>query len=292
VDQAYFIQLLIGAVMLGLIYTLTALGFTLIFGISRVVNFAHGEIYMVGAFVAYALVSYGHLPTFVAVILAAAVVAVLGVVLEFLLYRPIRPKQVGTVDELPTVMISVALIYIIPAVVILIAGTTERALPHFIAGSVTLGGAIISNERLLIVAIGLAVFVGLLFFIWRHRDGRAMVAISQDTEAALLQGVSHQRIISLSFGLGFGLAAIAGALLAPLYFIDTHLGPAALLKTVIVVILGGIGSVPGTILGGLILGFIDVFGQAFLGGSLPTLVAFALVMFILIIRPRGLLGHD
>lgn len=291
-DQAYFIQLLISALMLGLIYTLTAIGFTLIFGISRVVNFAHGEIYMVGAFVAYALVSYGHLPTFLALILAAATVAVLGVVLEFLTFRPIRPKQVGTVDELPNVIVSVALIYIIPAVVVLIAGTTERALPHLIAGSATLGGAIIPNERLLIMVIALAVFVGLLLFIWRHRDGRAMIAISQDTEAALLQGVSHQRIISLSFGLGFGLAAIAGALLAPLYFIDTSIGPPALLKTVIVVILGGIGSVTGTIVGGLILGFIDVFGQAFLGGSLPTLVAFALVIFIMIIRPRGLLGHD
>jgi len=256
VDQAYFIQLLISAVMLGLIYTLIALGFTLIFGISRVVNFAHGEIYMVGAFVAYSLVSYGHLPVVLAVI------------------------------------VSVALIYIIPTAVVLIAGTTERTLPHLIAGSVTLGGAIISNERLLVMAIALAIFVGLLLFIWRHRDGRAMVAISQDTEAALLQGVSQQRIISLSFGLGFGLAAIAGALLAPLYFIDTSMGPPALLKTVIVVILGGIGSVPGTLLGGLLLGFIDVFGQAFLGGSLPTLVAFALVIFIMLIRPRGLLGHD
>jgi len=292
VDQAYFIQLLISAVMLGLIYTLIALGFTLIFGISRVVNFAHGEIYMVGAFVAYSLVSYGHLPVVLALLLAAVVVGVLGVVLEFLVFRPIRPKQVGTIDELPNVIVSVALIYIIPTAVVLIAGTTERTLPHLIAGSVTLGGAIISNERLLVMAIALAIFVGLLLFIWRHRDGRAMVAISQDTEAALLQGVSQQRIISLSFGLGFGLAAIAGALLAPLYFIDTSMGPPALLKTVIVVILGGIGSVPGTLLGGLLLGFIDVFGQAFLGGSLPTLVAFALVIFIMLIRPRGLLGHD
>ncbi len=278
--------------MLGLIYTLTALGFTLIFGISRVVNFAHGEIYMVGAFVAYSLVSYGHLPVVLALLLAAVVVGVLGVVLEFLVFRPIRPKQVGTIDELPNVIVSVALIYIIPTAVVLIAGTRERTLPHLITGSVTLGGAIISNERLLIMAVALAIFVGLLLFIWRHRDGRAMVAISQDTEAALLQGVSHQRIISLSFGLGFGLAAIAGALLAPIYFIDVNMGPPALLKTVIVVILGGIGSIPGTLLGGLLLGFIDVFGQAYLGGSLPTLVAFALVILIMLIRPRGLLGHD
>lgn len=291
-DQAYFVQLLINAVMLGLIYTLTALGFTLIFGISRVVNFAHGEIYMVGAFVAYSLVSYGHLPVVLALLLAAVVVGVLGVVLEFLIFRPIRPKQVGTIDELPNVIVSVALIYIIPTAVVLIAGTRERTLPHLITGSVTLGGAIISNERLLIMAVALAIFVGLLLFIWRHRDGRAMVAISQDTEAALLQGVSHQRIISLSFGLGFGLAAIAGALLAPIYFIDVNMGPPVLLKTVIVVILGGIGSIPGTLLGGLLVGFIDVFGQAYLGGSLPTLVAFALVILIMLIRPRGLLGHD
>ena len=288
-DQAYFITLLISAVMLGLIYTLTALGFTLIFGISRVVNFAHGEIYMVGAFVAYALVSCGHLPVYAAMILAALIVGVLGVIVEFLVFRPIRPKQVGTIDELPGVIVSVALISIIPASVVLIGGTTERAMPHLISGHVTLGGAIISNERLLIMAIALAIFVGLLFFIWKHRDGRAMVAISQDTEAALLQGVSQQRVVSLSFGLGFGLAAIAGALLAPLYFIDVSIGPAALLKTVIVVILGGIGSVTGTILGGLMLGLIGSV-VTFFDPGLALVAYYVIFTFLLLLKPTGLMG--
>ena len=291
-DTSYFIQLVINALMLGTIYTLTAIGFTLIFGISRVVNFAHGEIYMVGAFVAYYLIVVGHLPMLLAYVLVAVIVGAFGVALEWFLFRPIRPKQFGTVEELPNVVIAIVLIHMLPAIVALIAGTTEKTVPHIVTGSITVVGIILSYERLLVIIIALALFVGLLFFIWRHREGRAMVAVAQDMEAALLQGVSLQRVISSSFALGFALAAIAGALLAPLYFVDVSIGPPALLKTFIVVILGGIGSIGGTLLGGLILGCIDSFGQAFLGGSLPSLVAFTLVMILLIVRPRGLMGHD
>jgi branched-chain amino acid transport system permease protein len=144
----------------------------------------------------------------------------------------------------------------------------------------------------MIMIIALALFVGLLFFVWKHREGRAMSAVSQDMEAAMLQGVSLQKINTLAFVFGFGLAAIAAALVAPLYFVDPTLGPSVLLKTFIVVILGGVGSVPGTLLGGLIVAFIEQFGQALLPGALPTLLAFLVVIIILVLRPRGLLGHD
>jgi len=142
------------------------------------------------------------------------------------------------------------------------------------------------------MAIALAIFVGLLFFIWKHREGRAMAAMAQDYEAAMLQGVSLQKTNSIAFAIGFALAAVAAALLAPIYYVDPTMGPSALMITFIVVILGGVGSLPGTLLGGLILGAVNSFGAAYLPGGTPTLAAFVLVMIILIIRPKGLMGHD
>ena len=189
-------------------------------------------------------------------------------------------------------IISISLVSIIPAVVVLVTGTQEKHIPSLISGSVALGPVVLSQERLLIMLVALIIFVGLLLFIWKHREGRAMAAVAQEVEAAMLQGVSLQKTNSLSFAIGFALAAVAAALLAPVYYVDPTLGPPILLRTFIVVILGGIGSVPGTLLGGLILGFIDSFGQALLPGTFPTLASFLLVMIILIIRPKGLLGHD
>lgn len=291
-DLVYLGQLVLNALMLGVIYSLIALGFTLIFGIARVVNFAHGEIFMMSSFVMYYLMTALGLPGMLAIIACALIMAGVGLVLERGLFRRLRPQEVGTAAEFPSVIITLALILIIPASVVAICGTKEKAIPSLISGVIMLGPIPLSAERLLIVIVGLALFVSLLFFIWRHKEGRALSAAAQDSEAALLQGVNLNRAASVSFSIGFGLAAVAGSLLAPIYYVEPTMGPSALLKTCIVVILGGIGSIPGTLLGGLIFGFIESFGRAFLSGSFPMLIAFGIVMLVLIIRPRGLLGHD
>lgn len=291
-DFAYLGQLLVSGIMLGLIYSLSALGFTLIYGIARIVNFAHGDVYMVGAFLTYYLVAAARLPTALGIIVSGLLMAGLGLVLERGLFRIVRPKEVGTAAEFPSVIIALALTLILPATVVIIFGTLEKSVPSLVDGVLTLADVTLSKERLVIMIVGLLLFICLLLFVSKHREGRALSAAAQDSEAALLMGVSLDRAAMLSFGIGFGLAGMSGALLAPLYFVEPTIGPPVLLRTFIVVIVGGIGSVPGTLLGGLVLGFIESFGRAFFGKSLPMLFAFILVMLVLVIRPRGLLGHD
>lgn len=294
-DFQYLLQMALNAVLAGSIYALIALGFTLIFGIARVLNFAHGEFYMLGAFMTYYAIAKLHLPFMLGVIVAALFLALVGVFLEKLLFRPIRmqkPFDMGTATEFPMVVVALALSLILPALVVVIFGTTEKGVASNISGVLNLGTMVLSWERLAVVLCGLGLFFGLLLFIRFHREGRALNAVAQDRVAALLQGISLDRASSLSFAIGFGLAGAAGGLLAPLYYVDAMMGPPALLKTFIVVILGGIGSVPATLLGGLLFGFIEVFGRISLGGNLPMLISFLIVIVFLIIRPKGIAGHD
>jgi branched-chain amino acid transport system permease protein len=294
-DIEYLLQMVLNAILAGSIYSLIALGFTLIFGIARVVNFAHGEMYMMGGFIAYYSIVKWHMPFLVGVVIASLGMAVVGIVLEKALFRPIRlirPLEMDTETEFPTVVVALALGLIFPSMAVVMFGTTEKGVPSGIEGVVSIGPTLISKERLVIAAIGLALFLGLLLFIRYHREGRALNAVAQDRVSAILQGINLDRASSMSFAIGLGLAGAAGGLLAPLYYVDAMMGPPALLKTFIVVILGGIGSVPATLLGGLLFGFIEVFGRITLGGNLPMLISFLLVMVFLIIRPRGILGHD
>jgi branched-chain amino acid transport system permease protein len=291
VDFIYFSQAIANMLMLGTMYALMALGFTMIYGISRIVNFAHGEIYMVGSFVVYYIVLSG-VPYFLGIILGSITMGFLGIILERILFRPVRYTEPGTIAEFPSVVITLALIQIFPAVTFFFCGVREKNISSGIDGMITAWGIAVPLERVMVIIVGLGIFFGLLFFIKYHREGRALNAAAQDLEAAVLQGVHPDHAARLSFGIGFGLAAAAGALVASVYFLAPTIGPEALLKAFIVVVLGGIGSIPGTLLGGLVVGFIESFGRVIMGGNLPLLLAFLLIVILLIFRPRGLLGHD
>lgn len=291
-DFAYVTQMTVNALMIGIIYSVIALGFTLIFGIARVVNFAHGEIYMMGAFVNYYLTTVLRVPFLLGAFLSAMLIGGLGIVLEKVVFRRIRPAEVGTIAEFPSVAVTLALVLILPALATTIFGTTEKGVSSGLDGQIVFSNVFISKERVVLIIIGLAIFFGLLLFIRWNKEGRALSAVAQNSEGAVLQGVSLDHAASLSFGIGFGLAGAAGGLFASLYYVEPTIGAPALLKTFIVVILGGIGSVTGTLLGGLLVGFIESYGRALFGGNLPMLVAFLLVIILLILRPRGLLGHD
>ncbi|MFH1974150.1 MAG: branched-chain amino acid ABC transporter permease [Pseudomonadota bacterium] len=288
----YAIQILINALMLGVIYSLMALGFSLIFGIARIVNFAHGEIYMIGCFLCYFIVSFLGLPFPLGVVASIALAGLFGVVLELFLFRRIRPEEAGTSAEYPTVAVTLALSLMLPALVATFFGTTEKAVASGIGGTIMIGGVFMSKERLAVMVIAICIFIAVASFIRWHRAGHALSAVAQDREAAMLQGMNIDRISALAFGLGFSLAGVAGALMAPLYYVEPVVGGTALIKTFIVVIIGGIGSIPGTLLGGLLLGLTESVGSAFLGGNLPMLFAFLAVVIFLIFRPSGLLGRD
>lgn len=236
-DILYLSQAVANTLMLGTMYALIALGFTLIYGISRIVNFAHGEIYMVGSFVVYYIVNAG-IPYFPGVILGSLAVGLLGIIFEKFLFRPVRYTEPASIAEFPSVVITLALIQILPALTFFFCGVKEKHISSGLSGMVTTGGIAVPIERLVVIIVGLAIFVGLLLFIKYHREGRALNAAAQDLEAAVLQGVNPDHAARLSFGIGFGLTAAAGALVAPVYFIAPTIGPEALLKAFIVVVLG------------------------------------------------------
>lgn len=285
-------SLVLTSLMLGTTYSLIAYGFSLIFGIAGIINFSHGEFYMVGAMFTYYLISVWGLPPPLGIVSATIIVAIIGAVLSYTLYRPIRPSGPGLQHAFPPMILSLGLGAIVPALVILLTGTESKGVSSYVSGILKFGGVIFSVERLFTMLLGLAIFFALLLFIWKNREGRALSALSQNIESAKLNGVNLTKSDMIGFALGFGLAALSAAILAPLFYIDSTLGSAVFLKTFIIVILGGLGSVPGTLIGGLIVGFIDGFGQAYLPGGTAELLSFLLVIVILSIKPQGIFGKD
>jgi branched-chain amino acid transport system permease protein len=279
----------LNGVMLGLNYALIALGLTLIFGIMGIVNFAHGEMYMLGGYVAYFLFGQFGFNFFATLVAAAIIVGTLGVILEKLVFRPLttRPKI-----ELTSLIAAVGLAWVLQMLAVIAFGEQDQKVPSAFKGILTMGGAVITKERLAAILIGVSLVVILNLFLLRTKTGRAIRAVAQDKEAAALQGVGVSRISALAFGIGCGLAAIAGALVAPIFIINPSLGSEVILKAFLVVILGGMGSVPGAVLGGLVLGFIESFGSLFFTVPTVMVLTFVLIIVILIVRPQGLLGHE
>lgn len=288
-EISFLIQGGMNGVMLGLNYALIALGLSLIFGIMGIVNFSHGEMYMLGGYVAYYLVGRFGLNFFVTIIAAVIMVGLLGVFLEKFLFRPLttRPRE-----ALTSFIAAVGLAWVLQMLAVISFGDLDRSVPSAFEGILRMGGVVITKERLATIIIGIALIVLLNLFLLRTRIGGAIRAVAQDKEAAALQGVQVGRISALSFGIGCALASAAGALMAPIFSINPFLGGEVILKAFLVVILGGMGSIPGAMLGGLVLGFTESFGSLFFTVPTVSVITFTLIIIILILRPQGLLGHD
>lgn len=280
------IQILTNGLMMGLVYIMMALGFTLIFGIMRIVNFAHGEFYMLGAMAVMLLFSTLGINYFVAVILAALIVAVIGMVIERLLLR----QFVGR--ELNGMIMTLAIAITLQAGATIIFGPQEMSIPRPVSGVTNVAGILIPNDRMLVGAVAIVILVLFYLFLRFARAGLAMRAVAQDWEAAALQGIRPQRIYLLSFGIGCALAGLAGALMAPIYTVSPFIGEVPMLKAFIVVILGGLGSLPGAVVGGLLLGVVEAGVATFINTTVATMVSFALVVVILLFRPAGLMGQS
>jgi branched-chain amino acid transport system permease protein len=275
---------LISGVVVGLIYALVAVGFSLIFGVAKVMFFAHGEIYMLGAIAAFFLVQKLGMPYPFVIIMVMIGTGLFGLLINRLL-RPLQGQ------DLAVIMVTVALGMVIANASMHIFGHTPLAIPTQVSGSINVFGAKLSLERLVIVLASAAMVFGLHFFIQWTKAGQAIRAITQDRDTAQLQGIDVNRSAAMVFLFACGAAGAAGVLIAPLYYIDVFMGTPALMRTFIVVIIGGLGSFPGAIVGGLFLGFIESFGYAFVGG-LSHLISFAVVIILLIVRPQGLLGRE
>jgi branched-chain amino acid transport system permease protein len=278
------IQALLNGFGLAVVYILVALGLTLIFSILEVINFAHGEFYMLGGFAAYYLSAVGGLNYVATLVLAMLLVGLAGVVAERLVFRHLRGKTLNAF------IVSLGLLWVLQATAQLSFGVLDKSVPSAVSGIVRLGGVIVSRERMFVILTAVALIVGLYLFLKFTRTGQAMRAVAQDAEAAALQGVNIERTSALGFGIGCALAGAAGALLAPIFAVSPTMGALPVVKAFIIIIVGGMGSLPGAVLGGLLLGAVEGVGTLFMSSAAVNILGFLMVIAILLLRPRGLLG--
>ena len=279
-------QVIMNSIVLGLTLALMGIGLTLIYGILLVVNFAHGEFYMLGAVFLYYVVNMSHLGYWGSAIIAIVAVGVLGWVLEVLVFRRFHGDLIGGA------IAAIALTVGIESITWEVWGPRTRAVAVPVQGTTHFFGAVITNDRLLMAIVSLVTILALTWFIKYHKVGKAMRAVSQDSEAARVQGISSMRISALAFGLATALAALAGVLVAPNTFINPAMGSVPLTFAFIVVIIGGMGSVAGSLIASMIIGLQQNLTALWLGEQWSICVAFALAIIVLVVSPRGLMGHD
>lgn len=277
-------QVLINGASLSAIYVLIALGFTLLFGIMRVVNFAHGAFAMLGGYALYYLYGQLTLPYPLAVPLAAALVATLALVLERWVFRWFYQKMFQSMIGL--LGLNMALMFSS----VIIWDVYERSIPPALGGILQVGDLILPTDRLMVMGIAIAVLAAFWIFMTRTHHGLAMRAAAQDVEIAETQGIDTLFIYRLAFFIAIFMAALAGGLYGQIYALSPFMGERPLMVAFIVVILGGMGSIPGAALGGVILGFAESFLSTFYGAAVSTFVSFGVVIGLLIFRPSGLLG--
>jgi branched-chain amino acid transport system permease protein len=277
-------QATVNGLVVGLLYLLMAVGFTLVFGVMRMVNFAHGEFYMLGAFAAYALVVKLSLPFLVAVALSAVLAIVFGSLVEWLVLKPFRK------DELNGMITTIGLALILQNGALMVFGADPVSLPSIASGASTVLGVTVANSRLVVVGFAIVVLLLLYAFLRHSPAGRGLRAVVEDADIAAIQGVRSRLYYPLGFGIGIGLAAIAGALMAPLFSVSPFMGATPLLKAFMVVILGGLGSIPGAAVAGLCLGLLESYSSLFLSSSTADMLIFILVVVGMLVFPRGLIG--
>lgn len=280
----FFVQVLVNGLMLGLTYALIASGFSLIYGIMRLLNFAHGEFYMLGAFATYLLCERLGLNYFSALLLSMVLIALVGVVVYYFFFRPFQDEH----D--PSLVIALAVAMLIGGLSLLVFGEKDQSVTPVFTGVTRIFGATLSLERIFVIVMAVFLMGSLALFIKFAKIGQAMRAVAQDREAAALQGIGVTSTYLICMAVSSALAGAAGSLLAPLFFVNPFMGMHAVLKALVVVVIGGLGSIPGAIAGGLLLGFVESFGNTFIGGA-TEILGFVIVMLVLLIRPQGLFGH-
>jgi len=277
-------QVIIYGAVISAIYAMLAVGFTLIFGVARILNLAHGSFYALGAYGAYVLTADAHLPLLLAAAVSVLFVAGFGVAMERVLVRPLRRSV------LAVLMITLAVSLMVEQVLLLIFGSEARNVPSMINRTFAIGGADISGQRLLALTAGIVILAGLWLFMQRTRLGAAILAVSQDPEAAQYMGIPSDRIFSIVMGLSAGIAAAAGVLVAPFQTVIPSMGLLPLVKAFAIVIVGGLGSIPGSILGALLLGYSETIVAFNISIEWAQIVSVAAVLVTLILRPAGFFG--
>ena len=286
-----FLQQLINGVSLGSIYALIALGYTMVYGIIKLINFAHGDIYMMGAFVAYFSISLFHLSFAGALLVSMAACTILGVAIERIAYKPLRGAT-----RIAALITAIGISFLLEYIMVYRVGAHSRAFPDVLAVkryTFLNGNVFITSKELMIYGVTLLLVIILQFVVRKTKTGKAMRAVAYDREAAMLMGIDIDSTISATFALGSALAGAAGVLVGVYYgAVNPLMGMAPGLKAFVAAVLGGIGVIPGAALGGMLMGLIETFVIAYGQSTYRDAVAFALLIFILLIKPSGILGTN
>lgn len=281
-----FLSYLISGLSLGSVYAIIAIGYSMVYGIAKMLNFAHGDIIMAGAYAAFFAIGSFHLPVFVSVLLSMGVCTVLGVVIERLAYKPLR-----SASSLAVLITAIGVSYFLQNAAMLMYGSDTKIFPSVLSGSLKLGELNVPYLTILTIVVCVIIVVGLQLFINKTKTGRAMRACSEDRGAATLMGINVNRIISITFAIGSGLAGIAAVLLAATYpSVYPTLGSMPGIKAFTAAVFGGIGSIPGSFLGGLLLGVIENLSKVYISAQLSDAIVFGVLIIVLLIKPTGLLG--
>ncbi len=286
-----FISYLLNGISLGSVYAIIALGYTMVYGIAKMLNFAHGDVIMVGSYVAFVAINNMGLPIPIAILLSVVVCTVMGVVIEGIAYRPLRHAS-----KLAVLITAIGVSYFLQNMALLIFGANTKSFtsvvpikPLSLAG----GQLNISGETIVTILACVVIMAGLMAFIKYSKAGHAMLAVSEDDGAARLMGINVNRTISLTFAIGSALAAIAGVLLCSAYpSLTPYTGSMPGIKAFVAAVFGGIGSIPGAFVGGVLLGIIEILARAYISSQLSDAIVFSVLIIVLVVRPTGLMGKE
>lgn len=285
-----FVYYLITGISLGSVYAIIALGYTMVYGIAKMLNFAHGDVIMVGGFAAFTVISTLGLPPALGVLIAIIVCTVLGITIEKVAYRPLRDAS----SSLAVLITAIGVSYLLQNLALLIFGSSTKAFESVVnvsAIKLADGQINITGETIVTIITCIIVMVMLTLFINRTKAGQAMLAVSEDKGAAKLMGINVNGTIALTFAIGSALAAVAGVLLCSAYpTLSPTTGSMPGIKAFVAAVFGGIGSIPGALIGGLLLGIIETLGKAYISSQLSDVIVFGVLIVVLVVKPTGILG--
>ena len=284
-----FLSYLCNGISLGSVYAIIALGYTMVYGIAKMLNFAHGDVIMIGAYIAFCAMQYWNLPPVISIIAAMLVCTVLGVIIERLAYKPLRQAT-----SLAVLITAIGMSYLLQNAALLIWGANPKGFPSVVGlGSISLldRRMIITSETIVTITACVVIMIALTLFTGKTKMGKAMRVVSEDKGAAELMGINVNATISLTFAIGSALAAVAGVLLCSSYpTLQPTTGSMPGIKAFTAAVFGGIGSIPGAMLGGILLGVIEILGKAYVSMELGDAFVFAVLIVVLLVKPTGLLG--
>ena len=287
-----FISYLINGISLGSVYAIIALGYTMVYGIAKMLNFAHGDVIMIGGYVVLVAMTSAGFPPIAAVLLAVVVCTLLGIVIERVAYKPLRNAS----SNLAVLITAIGVSYLLQNIALLMFGANTKSFTSVVsipALKLADGQLIISGETIVTIVSCIIIMTGLTLFIKKTKAGQAMLAVSEDKGAALLMGINVNGTIALTFAIGSGLAAIAGVLLCSAYpSLTPYTGAMPGIKAFVAAVFGGIGSIPGALIGGILLGIIEILGKAYISSQLADAIVFAVLIIVLLVKPTGIMGKN